>query len=365
MINNRNTGPTPLPLPVLAAMAQQPLSHRSTAFSAALTSVAGQLATLINAPAPALLLSCSGTGGLEATIASLVTPRSRVLVLSAGAYGDLLARIAAHYTTQLDVMQCSPGTVLSVQATIDRLKQARYDVVLLTHSESSTGIYHPVAEIIAAVRRYSDALVAVDIVSSIGASAIDMQRWGADALVGATQKGLMAPAGMAIICLSERAERHIERQPAASAYLHLRPWLEASRQRSVPYTPAMNVFQGVQAALAMIASEGLEARYQRHRNAAARCRAVFADGAQARCFAPPEAAGDSITALLLPERVSAAAVKARLERHYDTLVSTGLGTLSDRLIRIGHMGYYQPEEIDAALEAVAQAINEEEAAYGD
>lgn len=364
-MNNRNTGPTPLPPQVLTAMAQQPLSHRSASFRDAFTRVAARLATLVNSPAPALLLSCSGTGGLEAAIASLVSPTSRVLVLSAGAYGELLARIAAHYTLQLDILSASPGSALSAEAVAARLEHVRYDVILLTHSESSTGIYHPVEAIIQAIRRHSEALVAVDVVSSVGACAIDMRAWEADVLIGATQKGLMAPAGMAIIWLSARAEQHIAQQPASSAYLHLRPWLEASRQQSVPYTPAMNVFQGFEAALTMIFAEGLTVRYQRHQAAAARCRAFFSDDTRVRCFAPADAAGHSITALLLAERVSATAVKNRLEQRYRTLVSTGLGPLTERLIRVGHMGHFTPDEVESALRAIALAVKEEEAVDGN
>ena len=364
-MNNRNTGPTPLPPQVLTAMAQQPLSHRGAHFRAALTSVAGRLATLVNAPAPALLLSCSGTGGLEAAIASLVSPTSRVLVLSAGAYGDLLARLAGFYSAQLDVLTAAPGSALSAQAVAEQLAHSRYDLILLTHSESSTGIYHPVAAIMQVIRQHSAALVAVDVVSSVGACAIDMQAWGADVLIGATQKGLMAPAGMAIVWLSARAEQHIARQPASSAYLHLRPWLEASRQQSVPYTPAINVFQGFEAALTLIFAEGLTARYQRHQAAAARCHAFFADDARIRCFAPAEVAGQSISALLLAEGISATAVKARLEQRYHTIVSTGLGPLTDRLIRVGHMGHFTLDEVESALQAIALAVQEEEAGDGN
>ncbi|CAI1163877.1 pyridoxal-phosphate-dependent aminotransferase family protein [Serratia entomophila] len=365
MINNRNTGPTPLPPAVLDAMAQQPLSHRSNVFREAFAAVTAQLARLVNAPDPGLLLSCSGTGGLEASIASTVSAESRVLVLSAGSYGDLLVRIASRFTPTLDIMHFNPGGTFDLAALQKQLMQASYDVVLLTHSESSTGVYHPIALVTATIRAHSDALVLVDVVSSLGAAPIDMVEWGADVLVGATQKALMAPAGMAVVYLSARAQRCVEQHPVCRDYMHLRPWLEASRQHGVPYTPAVNVFQGLAAAVGLIFAEGLPARYQRHQDASARCRAFFADHDRVCCVAAPQHASHSITALHLSDVLSASSIKNRLEYEHHIVVSTGLGPLAERVIRIGHMGHFTLEEIDEALQAIAQVIEKESCGYGD
>ncbi|WMY75963.1 aminotransferase class V-fold PLP-dependent enzyme [Buttiauxella selenatireducens] len=365
MINNRNTGPTPLPPSVLIAMAQQPLSHRSMAFREAFTEVTAQLAKLVNATEPALLLSCSGTGGLEASIASIVNIESRVLVLTAGNYGDLLARIAGRFTANLNVVRFAPGESFDLSVLQTHLMQASYDVVLLTHSESSTGIYHPVASVITVIRAFSDALVLVDTISSLGATPIDMAAWDADVLVGATQKGLMAPAGMAVVYLSIRAQHYIEQYPDNHTYMHLRPWLEASRQHSVPYTPAVNVFQGLQAAMELIFAEGLPDRYQRHQKASSRCRSFFADSNHVRCFAAPQYASHSITALYLSDALSASVIKKRLEDEHHIMLSTGLGPLKERVIRIGHMGHFTLTEIDDALLIVSNVISQEKSAYGD
>lgn len=366
MINNRNTGPTPLPRAVLAAMAQQPLSHRSSAFREAFCDVTARLARLVNAPQPALLLSCSGTGGLEASIASIVSDDSRVLVLSAGSYGDLLARIAGRFTPFVDTMRAVPGETFDPAALRVQLAQASYDAVLVTHSESSTGVYHPVSSLIALINAHSDALVLVDVVSSLGATPIDMAAWGADIMVGASQKGLMAPAGMAVVYLSERAQRTIETGPtAARDYMHLRPWLEASRQHGVPYTPAVNVFQGLAAAVSLIFTEGLPARYQRHQDASARCRAFCADRDDMRCLAGADYASASITALYFSDACSASAIKHRLECEHQVVVSTGLGPLAERVIRVGHMGHFTLDEVDDALRAIAQVTEREGDGYGN
>ena len=364
MINNRNTGPTTLPSIVLTAMAQQPLSHRSKEFREAFTDVTAQLAKLVNSHEPALLLSCSGTGGLEASIASIVCNQSRVLVLTAGNYGDLLARIAGRFTENLKIVRFNPGEGFDPAELQTHLMQASYDVALLTHSESSTGVYHPIAAVIKAIHAYSDALVLVDTISSLGATHIDMSTWGADVLVGATQKGLMAPAGMAVIYLSIRAQRYIEQRPFGRDYMHLRPWLEASRQHSVPYTPAVNVFQGLQAAMALIFDEGLLERYRRHQEASSRCRSFFANSNLVRCFAQPQYASHSITALYLSPELSASKIKKRLEDEKKMMVSTGLSPLTERIIRIGHMGHFTLTEIDNALEAIVQVLEKEKRAYG-
>lgn len=363
MINNRNTGPTPLPPSVLTAMSQQPLSHRSSAFREAFTDVTNKLAKLVNASEPPLLLSCSGTGGLEASIASIVSDKSKVLVLTAGSYGDLLARIAGRFTTHLNIVNFTLGESFNLSILQTQLIQTEYDAVLLTHSESSTGIYHPVAEVINFIRQYSDALILVDTISSLGATPIDMAAWEADVIVGATQKALMAPAGLAVIYLSARAQSYVERCPKYHDYMHLFPWLKASRQNCVPYTPAVNVFQGLHEAIALIFAEGLSVRYQRHQEASHRCRAFFSDNENTRCFAPTQYASHSITALYLSNSLSASVIKKRLEDEHRIIVSTGLGHLTERVIRIGHMGYFTLAEIDEALKATAQLIEQEASFY--
>ncbi|WP_158584721.1 pyridoxal-phosphate-dependent aminotransferase family protein [Pectobacterium carotovorum] len=357
MLNNRNTGPTALPPAVIAAMAQQPMSHRSTAFRELFSDVTARLARLVNAVSPALLLTCSGSGGLEAGIASLVAEKSRVLVLTAGHYGDLLAKITRCYTAEVTVLTFALGGTFDRESIAQQLQSADYDVVLLTHSESATAVYHPIQQVISTVRAFSDALILLDVVSSLGATAIDMPLWGADVMVGATQKGLMTPPGLAVLFLSERARYHIERHPAPQHYLTLRPWLEAARQHAVPFTPAVNVFQGLQAALRLIEDEG-ELRYQRHRQAAERCRSFFSADDETACFASVAVASHSMTAFQLPAGVSAIAVKELLETAHNTTVSTGLGALSDRLIRIGHMGWFTLADVDAALAVLAQVIDE-------
>lgn len=359
MTNNRNTGPTTLPNEVLEAMAHQPISHRSSDFSESFFNVTINLSNLVNAPLPALLLTCSGTGGLEASISTLVNENSRVLVISAGTYGDLLARIASCFTTYLDVIRFDSGSSFDLIYLDEQLLLKNYDVVLLTHSESSTGVYHPISNTIQTIRVRSEALILVDVISSIGATPIDMSKWGADVLVGATQKALMAPAGMAIVFLSHKAKSYIETQPAKFKYMHLRPWLEASKSKTVPYTPSIHVFQGLRTALKLIFNEGLDVRYRRHREAASRCRAFFSENEHIAYFAPIEYESHSITALCLSNSLSASKIKNRLQLEHEVIVSNGLGTLSERLIRIGHMGHFTLYDVDNALNAIEQVVQSE------
>lgn len=355
-MNNRNTGPTTLPQEVLDSMSSQPLNHRSAAFSDAFSRVTQQLSHIVNSDSPALLLSCSGTGGLEASIGSIVKISSRVLVLTAGSYGDLLTKITCNFTQNVDVINFQPGYAYNSIDLKIKLSQHKYDAILLTHSESSTGIYHPINEIISVIKKFSDALLLVDVVSSLGSTNIDMNAWGADILVGATQKGLMAPAGMAIIYLSNRAESYILEQNPTLNYMNLQPWICASKSNCVPYTPAMNVFQGLCTSVDMIFSEGLESRYQRHELAARYCRGFFNNN-KVKYFAPFEYLSHSITSLLLPENVSAKKIKSILEYEYKTIISTGVGEYEDRLLRVGHMGYFSLNEVDAALSHISGILD--------
>jgi aspartate aminotransferase-like enzyme len=225
----------------------------------------------------------------------------------------------------------------------------------VTHNETSTGVLNDLPALAAAVHAHSDALLLVDAVSSAGAAPVRMDEWGVDAVITASQKALMAPPGLALLALSERA--------SAAARVNERPrhFFDVARMEaevaagSTSYTPAIPVVFALRAALDLIEAEGLDAVYERHRRIASTVRegaaALGLDGLADAAHGSP-----ALTALLTPDGTSATELRRRLEREHAVYVNQGRGPLKDRLLRVGHMGNVSDADARQTLDALAEVL---------
>lgn len=353
-LNIRITGPTPLPPAVRAAMGAQTISHRGEEFKAILSRVTDRLQAVLNSATRPVLFASSGTGGLEAAVVNSLARGDRVLALSAGHYGDLFARIArTHVGASVSLRQFPPGTRMDPDAVKQLLRGERFDAVLLTHAESSAGVLHPLAELTEVIRASSDALILVDAVGSLGATEFRMDSWGVDVVVAVTQKALMSPPGVAILAASERAQAVRKRRPAiGSFYFDWERSLQAQLESQTPFTPAVPVIRGLDAALAMMLEEGHANVFRRHARLAARCQRAVAE-AGLTPFAEAASRSPAITAVRLPEEMLASEAQRLLEVEYGLLVATGLDTWREQTLRIAHMGWVSDEEMEQVACALA------------
>jgi aspartate aminotransferase-like enzyme len=355
--NLRISGPTPLPEPVLAALGEQVVSHRGGEFRRRLRRVVEGLKPVFGTAGGTILpFTASGTGGLEAAVVNTVEPGDRVLAVRCGHFGERFAEIAEHYGAEVVPLDVPWGRAAD-PADLRRALRAAGAVraVLLTHSETSTGVLNPLAELAAVVREESDALLLVDGVSSVGASPVSMDASGLDVVVTASQKALMAPPGLALLAVAPRALRAAAGGARKPYYFDFGRMAEAVAEGTTTYTPAMPVVYGLDAALGLIAAEGLDRVFVRHRELAAACRRGLAElGLEG--FADPAHASPSVTSMLLPDDLSATEVRARLETDHGVFVAQGRAHLKERMLRVGHMGAVRRDEIDhlvAAFRAVA------------
>lgn len=348
----RNTGPTELPPQVLAALSRQVISHRSREFSGLLLGVQDKLARVVGGAAGTAVLTASGTGAMEAACAALVAREDRLLLLSAGHYGDLFGAIARRYSGAVDVLRFPPGHCVDVDDLRRALQRTRYAAVIATHSDSSTGVLHPLRQIAACVREHSNALLLADGVSSVGTAEVLPAAWGVDALVAGTQKGLMAPPGMSVVYLGEAAIAKIASHPSPGHYLDLGAALEHGRRGATPFTPAVNLVFALDAALDLLLAEGLPAVLQRHARAAETCRRILQDAGLA-LFAQPGCASPGITSVRMPEGVAAEDVQAELLDRHGMTVSVGLAGWKSSVLRIGHMGWFTVDGVAEATRRVA------------
>ncbi|MEJ3652999.1 aminotransferase class V-fold PLP-dependent enzyme [Actinomycetes bacterium KLBMP 9759] len=349
MRNYRVTGPVDVPPEVLAAMTAPVMSHRSAAFRTLLRSVSRRLGPLFGTERDVVVLTCSGTGGLEAAARSVLRPGDRVLSVQIGYFGERFAEIARHAGAEVDVLAAAWGDVVDPGEVAARA--GGYDAVLLTHNETSTGVLGPLRAWCEAVRSAGDALLLVDVVSSLAAAEVAFDELGVDVAVGVTQKALACPPGLALVAVSERALRHAGRPGCGAYYLDLVAAADAARTGTTTWTPAMPQLFALDAALDAVEREGVAAVRARHERTALACReALAAHGLQVVPRA--EISSPTVTAVRIPGG-DAERLRDRLASEHDVWVSSGRGPWRRDVLRIGHMGPVAPERVRSAVESIA------------
>jgi aspartate aminotransferase-like enzyme len=355
--NLRISGPTPLPGPVLEAAGEQMVSHRSEEFRHRLRRVVERLGEVFGTREGTILpFTASGTGGLEAAVLNTIAPGERVLAVRCGHFGERFAEVAATFGAEVVPLDVPWGKAADPDDLRRALRAAGpAAAVLLTHNETSTGVLNPLPELAAVVREETDALLLVDGVSSVGAVPVDMDELGLDLVLTASQKALMAPPGLVILAAGPRALAAAERGSQRRYYFDFPKMAAAVAEGTTTYTPAMGTVYGLDAALQLMADEGLEQVYRRHRELAGRCRAGLIElGLEG--FADDPHASPTVTSVLLPEELSASEVRQRLEQEHQVFIAQGRSHLKERLLRIGHLGNVAEHHIDHLLEAFQSVL---------
>lgn len=352
-------GPTPVPPAVREALAQPMIGHRGAVFAELYRRVTRRLQPLFGTQEEILVFPGSGTGAMEAAVVNLFSPGDRVIALVAGAFGARFAAIAEAFGLQVDRMEVPWGQVVSPQALRERLltyPPGEVRGVFITQNETSTGALSPVEELARVAHQEAGALVVVDSVSGLGGVPIEMDRWGIDCLVTASQKCLMSPPGLALMALSPSAWQATERARLPRSYWDVREARRFGQQGETPYTPAVSLWFALDRALELMEAEGLEQVYERHRRMGAMVRA----GARAlglEVLAPEPHASPTVTCLVLPAGTDPGAVRQAL-RARGVEVAAGQGGLKGKAIRIAHMGAIQPDHLLVGLGALGEALRE-------
>jgi len=371
--NLRIPGPTPVPPDILEAVAHPMVNHRGREFAALISRVAERLKDWFQTSNDVLILSASGTGGLESAVVSTLSPRDRVLSVSIGAFGERFAAIADTYGAEVIPLQYEWGQAARAEDVRQALAEhPDVKAVLVTHNETSTGVTNPLEEIARAIRsqesgvrsqgpsrasgRTDGPLVLVDAVSSLGAIPFEADGWGLDVVVTGSQKGWMVPPGLAFVSMSERAWRAYENAKMPRFYLDLGRHRDALPKGQTPWTPAMSIFFGLDVALERMAEEGAERIFTRHASMGRMVReGVKAFGLELLCQ-DERYASDTVTAIKCPEGVEVSALRNTMEDEYNVVIAGGQGKLQGKIFRIGHLGLVEEGDIRETLAALEQTL---------
>jgi len=350
-------GPTPLLPAAQFAMAAADIHHRTAEFRALFQKVLGQLKAFVGTKNDVLLLSCSGTGAMEASVSNLTSPGDRVLVLTAGKFGERWVELAKAFNCQADVVKAPYGQTFDLAEVREALKPDTR-VVYMQATETSTAVRHDVEAVAKLIREAgSPALLVIDGITGLGTTHFDVDGWGIDVLIGGSQKAVMIPPGLAYLSVSEKAWTAIERAKNPRDYFDLRKERKNAVKGESAYTPAVALVAGLGAALDYIAGQAggdLE-----------KGRVALVDNAQVNAAATragltalgftlfaPTAPAAAATAVAVPEGVDSGVVVKALRNRFSLIITNGQGEMQGKIFRVAHLGFFDYLDTVALLGAM-------------
>jgi aspartate aminotransferase-like enzyme len=363
-------GPTPLLPAAQTAMASFTAHHRTADFRALFQRVLADMKEFVGTANDVLVLACSGTGVMEASVSNLTSPGDKVMVLSAGKFGERWQGLAKAFGCNVDLLSVPYGGTFSLNDIHARLTPD-VRVVFVQATESSTGARHDIEAIAKMVRAQDDTLLVVDAITGLGTTHLDIDGWGVDFIIGGSQKALMMPPGLGYCAVSDRAWQRMETTSSPRYYFDLRKERKSAAKGESAFTPATSLFAALGAALEFIRAMGkgdLSKGREELVNNAELCAEMTRAGASAlglKLYASPPAA--ALTAISSPDGVDSGKIVKEFRESFDAVVANGQGEMKGKLFRIAHIGYYDYLDtigILAALEHVLARTTGRTVEYG-
>jgi aspartate aminotransferase-like enzyme len=351
-------GPTPLPPAVSQVQAQPILYHRAPAFIEVYARCLAGLKEVVQTENEVLCFASSGSGGMESAVANLAGA-GPALVASCGKFGERWGELNEAFGASFAHFDAGWGNRVE-PADLERELAAHdgTEVVYTTLSETSTGVVNDV-QALAEVAHAAGALIVVDAVSGLGAVPCAQDEWDVDVVAAGSQKALMCPPGLGFASPNERALEVAASAPGGRFYFDWRKTLKGQRKDppDSPFTPPVSIFMALDVALGMIAEEGLENVFERHRLLGRASRAAV-KALDLELFGPEDEAANVVTAIKLPESIDGAKVPKTMRDKYGVTIAGGQNQLKGKIARIAHTGYFGPFDILTTLAALEMTLSE-------
>ena len=343
-------GPTEVHPDVAAAATTPMVGHRGEHARDLLRDVVTRVQRMIGTRHPVLPLGCSATGAMEASMRNL--GGGRVLHLVNGAFAARWSKVRESCGVDGDVLEVGWGEPVRGEQVAEALARTHYDAVTVVHSETSTGVLNPLAEIAEAVRPHADTLFFVDAVTSMAAVPLDLDRNGVDVCFAGSQKALALPPGLTLCSVSERALERARNARGRGFYFDFVRHVEALQAWETPTTPALSLLYQLRAQLDRIDAEGIDARYARHR---ALQRTVEEWAADRFALVPREGYRSPIVSVLDAAGLDVGATLAAVRRR-GWWIGSGYGETKERCIRVGHLGDIDEATLRRALADLGESL---------
>ncbi|HAB68896.1 MAG: aminotransferase class V-fold PLP-dependent enzyme [Oceanospirillales bacterium] len=356
-------GPTNLPESVRRAIDQPTIDHRSPAFAQSIPRLFAGLRSIVATEAGHIFIfPGTGTGGWEATIANTLSKGDRVLACRHGVFSDKWIRMCEAFGLIVDVIECDwtgPADPTLIEAALRADQNQAIKAVLATHNETATGVRSDLKAIRESIDRAGHgALFFVDGVSSIASMDFQMDAWGIDAAVTGSQKGLMLPAGLAIVAVSDKAMEAGKTADLPRFFFDFKQMAQMTHQGGFPYTPPMQLLAGLQHSVDLLLTEGLDAVFSRHFKMGEGVRQAAAAWNLDLCCEDLQYASDTVTTIMVPEGFNADRLVEHAYTRYGMSFGVGLGKLAGQAFRIGHLGMLSESQALSGLAVIEMAMRD-------
>ena len=349
-------GPTMLSERVLGALGTQMRAHRTQEFGDFLLSLREDLKKVYQTRNDLHVISGSSTAGMDAAISSWISPGDRVIVPVYGKFSARFRQVVAAYGGEVVDLQLPWG-----QAPICRQIESVYDedvkAVALVQNETSTGVRLDLSEV-GAFLAERDALLIVDAVSSMGGDDVRTDDWKIDICIAGTQKALGCPPGLALLSVSEKAWSVIDRTQPRTYYLDLRRYRSSDRRSrgQTPFTQSESLLFALRAAVDGILEEGLQDRFERHREMAREVRSRATDLGFEMFPALEETYSNTLTAIRIPRPIRATDIQSLMSRKHGVVVACGHDDYKEKMIRIAHLGDATMDHVRRTMDAFEEVV---------
>jgi aspartate aminotransferase-like enzyme len=353
-------GPTPLPQAVLQALSSPMLNHRGPQFAELFAEIEKGLQWAFETQHRVLMLTGSGTTGMEAAILNLFSPGDTILAVSNGSFGERFGDMCEVYGLEVERLAYAWGEVVQPHDLADRLasdRHKRIKAVLMVHNETSTGVLNPLQAMASIIREHG-ALSIVDAISSLTSTPLPMDAWGLDVVLGASQKGFMVPPGLAFVGLSPRAWEAHEKAKMPRFSLDFKLTREYAEQGWTPWTPPIPLFHGLKVSLALMQAEGLAAIQARHLLLTQTVRLGLEALGLKLMISNIEHASRAVTPVFPPEGIAADTIRTQMLSQHNIVLGGGQRKLTGQIFRVGHLGYQHLPAIWSTLTALKLTLQE-------
>ena len=350
-------GPTPVPEKVLQALGKHPIGHRSKDFQKLVEITTKNLKWLHQTENDVLTITGSGTAAMEAGIINTLSKGDKVICGENGKFGERWVKVAKEFGLDVIKIEAEWGKPLNPEdfkRILEKDEQKEIKAVILTHSETSTGVINDLKTISSYIRNHKKALSIIDCVTSIGACNVPVDEWEIDIVASGSQKGYMIPPGLSFISMSKKAWEATDKSNLPKFYLNLKSYKKSLSNNSNPYTPAVNLVFALDESLKMMKDEGLEKIFNRHnKHKLAVTAAVKA--LNLKLFADEDNLSPSVTAIQI-EDIDAEDFRKEIKDKYDILLAGGQDHLKGKIFRVGHLGYINDRDIISVITAISNTL---------
>jgi len=349
-------GPTNVSDRVMRAMLRPIINHRGDAFRELYKGILDKTRHLFQTEGQVIVLTSSGTGGVEAAVWNLIRPGDVAVV---PVFGEFSTRLA-------ETVELAGGRAVRVTSefgkvpTLDQLKgameeQGRFKAMFLVHNETSTGVAVPYVQEATRLARDHEAFAVIDAISSLGGYSIPVDKWGVDMCITGSQKCIAAPPGMALLSVGERVVEFLKGSPPKTRYFEIPRYLEFGTRGETPFTPALSLFYALDEALNELLEEGLAQRVQRHDRMSTRLYdGLSKEGLKA--VAEESVRSRTVVASYYPPGVDDSAFRKTMSQDKGVVVAGGFGPFKGKVFRVGCMGVINDGFVDTTLRAIGETL---------